>query len=628
MQINEYHQIHLNSKGLRQKHSKFYQDFFAKNSLVVSCPGLLLWSPTYSAGYGGAVLVNKLPVRALIGLRKGKKDQKRQIIFKQFYSFFPELNKFQTVDEVLPYWNSRAGKMYSYFLEKEGFSSPIEVSVLCEIPISRGWHTLQAICAALGFALEIWRGNLSPEEINYFSNTQTKELIQNKKFEKILKKIWKVASYAAGVLEDGYAIASTLISSYYPLIYYHEQDPIFWDKYQDLGFDNPKSYYNLPEGMAWRVIRMEEVFPLASYPQWAFNFSIIHIGKECPLVHIYNSQYYRQYQLGEITKFILNNFLKTVSQNFKKLPVFLEICRDTKKIPGWMSIFKSYRLSSVILSLEILRAFYLMAKYGHQAENMRNFFRLITLCQNVQDYISPPLQLMDQICAIFNHRGKEISEIGAAAKMISQGIQGDILLVTPLSDHDKIFQSTLLDLKKIVSGPICCEYISRCDGLEKDGIKVEQFIEKNLYSPFISPTSLVLKILDSTNKVSSQIITEEELEKSLKEFDILGNLNEKKIYVRGHMLSSRDIHSSKITLDIFKTFFDQQKEELSSKDFLPSSYTKDRNLMESKIIRPFLATFKKYTHRDLNLKITGGLASKFKLTLKPHNIKIGLVKRK
>jgi hypothetical protein len=33
--------------------------------------------------------------------------------------------------------------------------------------------------------------------------------------------------------------------------------------------------------------------------------------------------------------------------------------------------------------------------------------------------------------------------------MISQGIQGDILLVTPLSDFDKVFQSVLPDLKNL-----------------------------------------------------------------------------------------------------------------------------------------------------------------------------------
>jgi len=628
MQINEYHHLHLNSGELKQKHPEIYQDFFAKNSLVVSCPAILLWSPTYSAGRGGAVLANKLPVRAYVGIRKGNKNQEKQLMFKYFYSFFPENNQFQSVDEVLPYWNSRAGKICNHILQKENFKEPVEISVLCEIPISRGWHTLQVISSALTFAINLWLGRLSPEDIKEFSSIATEKLIESEKFNQALKTAWKVASYAAGVLDDGYAVASTLIDSYYPLIYYHEEDPVCWDKYQDLDFDNPKSYYNLVENINYRLLRMEEIFPIAPYPQWAFNFGIIHIGKECPLVHIYNSQYYRQYQLEEIVKFTTSYFTKTVPDNFKEIPYFLNICKDTDKISGWMSIFKNYRLSSVTLSLEFLKCFYHLAKFGHQVNHLRDFFRLVSLCQNISGFISPPIQFMDQVCAIFNHRGHEINELGVGVKMISQGIQGDILLVTPLSDFDKVFQSVLPDLKKIVKGPICCEYIARCDGLEKEGIKVEQFLGKNLYSSFVSPSTLILKTMDTANKVSSQIITKEELEKSLVEFDIFGNLNEKKIYIKGNVLTSEDVHSTKVTLEILKTFFDRQEKELLSQAFPSSSYAKDRNLMESKIIRPLLAAFKKYTEKNLSLQIRGGLGSKFSIIFKPENLNVGLVSQK
>jgi hypothetical protein len=164
--------------------------------------------------------------------------------------------------------------------------------------------------------------------------------------------------------------------------------------------------------------------------------------------------------------------------------------------------------------------------------------------------------------------------------------------------------------------------------LEKEGIKVEQFLEKKLYSDFVSPSALILKTIDSENKVDSQIITKEEIERNLAEFDILGNLNEKKIYVKGNALTSEDVHSVKVTLEILKTFFDRQESELQSSSFPSSSYAKDRNLMESKIIRPFLAAFKKYTEKSLNLQIRGGLGSKFSIIFKPENLNVGLVGQK
>lgn len=628
MQINDYHRIHLNTENLKKSHPEIYQDFFAKNSLVVSVPAVLLWSPVYAAGRGGAVLLNKLPVRAYIGLRKGNQKEGRGIVFKKFFSFYPEINKFQRVDEVLPYWNSRVSKICNYLLQKENFDDNLEVSILSEIPISRGWHTLQVICTALIFALDLWHGNLSFQEIKEMPEIATDKLIENKKFNRLIRKAWRVASYAAGVLDDGYAVASSLISSYYPIIYYHEKDPVYWDQYEDLGFENPKSYYNLVENMDFRIARMEEIFPIVSYPQWAFNFGIIHVGKECPLVYIYNSQYYQQHRIEEVVKFVETYFAKTVPKSFKELPQFLKICQPTSKLSGWASVFENYRMSSLALSLEFLKAFYQLAKFGHRVEHLREFFHQINLCQDIQNIISPPVQLMGEVCSIFNHRGHEVNELGVGVKMVSQGIQGDILLVTPLSDFDKVFYSALSDLKKIVKGPICCEYISRCDGLERGGVRVEQFLEKKLYSKFVSQSALILKILDSTNKVDSRIVTKEEIEKNLPEFDIFGNLNEKKLYINGRPLTSSDVHSTKVTLEIFKTFFENQKKELPSQAFPPSSYTRDRNLMESKIIRPFLAAFKKYTKKSLNLQIKGGLASRFSIIFDANGLKVGLVTKK
>lgn len=621
--------LHLNSKALQDKHPSVYQDFFAQNSLVVSCPAILLWSPAYAVGRGGAVLVNKLPTRVYVGLKEGKKNQKELLFFKNFVSFFPENDEWRLVDDVLPHWNSRAGRMWSHLLQKEGFPGRLEVSILSEAPLNRGWHSLQVICSALTFAIEVWRGNFTPAEIGELTSMPTEQLINNKKFNKTLITAWRTASYTDGVLDDGYAVAACLIDSYYPLIYYHEPDPSYWDQYQDLGFDNPNSYYNLVENMSWRIIRMEEMFSLPIYPQWAFDFGIIHVGKECPIVQIYGSQYGRQNQLEDTVNFITTHFTRTVPDNFKKLPFFLEICQNKKEISGWMSIFLHYRACAVSLSLEFLKSFYYLAKFGYQTEHLRSFFRLINLCQNIQSFISPATKFTDEVLSMLVSHGNATDELGVGVKIMSQGIQGDILMVSPSASFNKVFKDVFHDLEKIVKGPVYLEYLSHCDGLEKKGIRIEQYIKNNIYSPFVSQASLTLKIIDNDNKASTQLITKEELEKVLPDFDLLGDIDNKKIYIRGRPLTSKDIHSAKISLALLGKFFKEEKQQLTAQEIttIVSSY-RDRNQMESKVVRPLVVAFKQYTNKRLDLTVSGKLGSNFSVIFKPTGLKIGLIEKK
>ena len=625
MDIGQYHRIHLNSESLKKAHPEIYQDFFSKNSLVISYPGILLWSPIYAAGRGGAVITSKLPARVYVGLKVAEPGQAPTATFQGFQAFYPEANEFKTVGEVLPYWNSRAGKIINHLLKKNNFKDKIEISILSEVPIARGWHTLQAISAAISFALEIWQDKISPAELSEIASAGTEKLAANRQYQRALTQAWKITSYSAGVLDDGYAVAAGIIDSPYPSIYFHEEDPVYWDQYQDSGFDDPNSYYNLVERIGHRLVRMEEIFNLPPYPQWSINYGIIHVGKECPLSQIYNAQYNRQNQLEKIVEFTDKHFSKTVPENFKKPPSFLEICRASEERSSWMELFKNYRLSSLSLSIEFLRSFYNVAKFGYQTEYIRELFRLTNLCQNMAGYISPPIHFMDEVCATINHRGQDLSEFGVGVKMISQGVQGDILLITPLSDFEKVFKNVLPDLQKITRGEICCEYIARCDGLEKKGMRLEQYLRKSVYSEFISPTSLILKTIDSESRTHSRTISREEFKKAIKDFDIVADSDEKKIYIRGKALTSKDIHSAKVTLEILKKFFEAERSELPASALPESSYSSDRNAMESKIVRPLAASFERYTGKKINFKVTGGLGSDFSLILKPTNFKIGIV---
>lgn len=622
-----YHR-HLNSDNIKKAHLGTYEDFFSANSIAISCPGVLLWTPAYSAGRGGVVISGKIPFRAYIGLGKSSKNQGSALVFKKFISYFPEGDVFKESKENLNFWNSKAGVFINNYLKKQGYKIPLEVSILSEIPINRGWRSLHVICSALAGALFLHLGKCTLEELQQWPQMPADELMKIDKFNEMIRFGWNLASYTAGAISDGYHFPTSLIDSHYPLIYYRERDPISWNQYKDLGIDDKDSYYNQVHKINFRYIRMEELYKLNKYPEWPFDFGIIHVDKECPMSYICSSQYYRKHYFGPLVEFITKIFPSTVPDNFKERPYFLEMCEEAKGEDAWLSIFYKYRENPVILSTEFLKSFYNLGKFGPQPENLTEFFRQISFCQRVQGLVNPSTMFMDQVCSMINYRGHEISRLGVGTKMISPGIEGDLLLVTPYSDFEKVIKHVLPELEKTVRGRVFVEYIAKCDGIEGRGIKVEQYLDRGMFSPLISKESMVLKNIESNNQVSSYIVTRQGIEKEINTFDILGELDAKKIFIKGKPLSSEDIHSTRVTLEILNTFFKRQKSELNSSDFPKSSYNQDRNSMESKIIRPLLSAFKKYAKSNLDLRITGGLASKFSIIFKPGTHKIGLVSKK
>ena len=213
------------------------------------------------------------------------------------------------------------------------------------------------------------------------------------------------------------------------------------------------------------------------------------------------------------------------------------------------------------------------------------------------------------------------------AKLISEGILGDILIIGPYQSVRKTIEKAQDDVQRLIGQPLYCEYASWCDGEESEGVKIEQMMSENLYSGFISPQTYVIREINADGEVAGSLVSFEEYQKQISAFDLLGDLDEKKIYIKGNLLSSSDIHSSKATLETLNKFFEKKRTQLSARELDSSSYS-DRNQMESKIARPLVAAFKKYTGKKLNLVVSGGLGTNYSITFDPNGHKIGLIGKK
>lgn len=165
-------------------------------------------------------------------------------------------------------------------------------------------------------------------------------------------------------------------------------------------------------------------------------------------------------------------------------------------------------------------------------------------------------------------------------------------------------------------------YANWLDWVEKEWLKVEQDLEKNIFSNFIPRNSLVLENINWDSK----IIDRDFLEKNYIDWLVLDFIS-KKIYLDSEKLTSKELHSQNTTIEILEILLKNLWKEVSNKDLPRSSYSTNKNEMIWKIIWPLTKLIEKRKKVKLNLECKWSL-SKFYLKLSKNNkIDISIIRK-
>ncbi|KKU13835.1 MAG: hypothetical protein UX17_C0007G0001, partial [Parcubacteria group bacterium GW2011_GWC2_45_7] len=197
---------------------------------------------------------------------------------------------------------------------------------------------------------------------------------------------------------------------------------------------------------------------------------------------------------------------------------------------------------------------------------------------------------------------------------------GDVLVVSEPGVQQGLIKGLGAALRK-QRIPFELDYASWRDGNSKEGLKVEQFLEKGIMSSFISSGLKALRSRDQDGQERKIFLSTEEFARKRSSFDVLVDAKESRIYVRGRALSSKELHSTKTTIKILRTLDAHFGKEVSASALPPSSYI-DRNEMQSKIVSPLMQIVKKRLGKHLPLTITGGPAKNFTMRLDAGEVKI------
>ncbi len=155
----------------------------------------------------------------------------------------------------------------------------------------------------------------------------------------------------------------------------------------------------------------------------------------------------------------------------------------------------------------------------------------------------------------------------------------------------------------------------------KHGIQKEQDTQNKVFSEHFPKKGLVIINYDGTIEInnSGENLTEYKNHITL---DTIRN----KIYINNHKLTTKELHSQTMAVELLKYFLDKKDEVIFNSELQPSSYTKNKNLLNSKVIIPLKRAIKERLGKEIPLSCFGGLHD-FSIQLKSHDLKFWLIKR-
>ncbi len=154
--------------------------------------------------------------------------------------------------------------------------------------------------------------------------------------------------------------------------------------------------------------------------------------------------------------------------------------------------------------------------------------------------------------------------------------------------------------------------------------QLEHRPSQKIYSPRYKP-----KIYYLYNLTWKKYTKKEEIpitKKTYNSVDIMINTIENKIYIWWKKLTSKELHSQSMTIELLTKLLQQPKQTLYNQDLTPSSYSKNKNDMNSKIIIPLKRVIKKRLGKALQLSCMWQLHHFF-IERDPNNIKIAIVQQ-
>ncbi len=596
----------MNSKNLKKTYIQTYEKFFLENQTVISAPFVLSRSGDILHNYSGVSIKQKIPLRIYMWYTK---TMNKKISIKKVYHL--DMNEYQFIEsnaiEYAPYIADIEKELERKYGKLFHGDEGIEINILSELP--RGvWLWFGSILALLLSVVitTLWSTIDSNKIVHMRIQNINEALIDTKgDVYKIFEDAFHFDKSIYGMIGSGTKMAS-FFDSPYPIVSFSED----FDKLLVPEGNIVNRYYGFRLNNLFKWLRDNPYVPI--------DYGVMYSGKPVLLEQIAWSKYKTN---QNITRTIKSDFKKIFGDNFSnlhhnKIPKFYKhlIAPETDEFDA------TYGKLMGILSLKIL---YFMSKIYSEAYEETNMLQFLDALKKFRqgDCVTRNSSTnFIKFIKIFHKNFHGPQKYISLSPSDSTIMWWSLIFAMPLEWFRKMAvdaaDKTNMDFvgSKLI-------YSNWIDGIEHEGVKIEQDIHQWIYSEFLDSSSYIVKTADGKVQISDY----DTAIKNNNKWILLDMLNNK-IFINGRKLTSEDLHSQTATVDILKILIENTGKDVSNRTFVVSSYSKNKNDMLGKIVLPFIELIEKETGKKMPLICKWSMYD-FYVKLNPSDIDIVVIDR-
>ncbi len=597
----------MNSDSLYETFKEHYDELFMNSDLVLSLPySISLFGWTASV-FGWPVMNQPIPHRGYIGLKKSKKWHWIQILsYKRICHITGKIEQ------------SKNDIFYSpsnIFLEKLAILFPefhIEISILTEFES----RNADIISGGIILGLDILVGKVDQKMINLLKISDCKTFYENNYVIDLLKRTLTLRlnyneSTIGGSSLDSFITG--LIDSNLPIL--HMQEKHFYSVSGETV--NKKEMLKKVDEM-WLIYitkRSEEFMNTEFNKELPFDIMMFSLG------NYRNIGWYQAFlNWWENSEKIKESLIKDNVAN--KDSFFIQSFEKNYLLHKSVEIISSYIFHVTKIFLDTLLV---KEKLGTFFFYLRRNIELINTLLGKYNLSSHEWEDFDMgnleafLLNLYPNLRKDSYFIYTTGSSIE--LKYVILFPKYLSNYSSIEINK--ELQKQFNKPVSLLYSSKNDWIANEGLRIEQFLENNIFYKNTWEKSIILINKDGTKSLFTN--QEQAMEKGNKGI-LLDKINQK-IFINGEKINSKDLLSQNATVDILSLLLDNFWSEVKNSLLPRSGYSKNKNEMVSKIIIPLLRLVEYKFAYQLPLTCKGNLQDYY-LKLENPEIDIFIMKKK
>ncbi|HMT01067.1 MAG TPA: hypothetical protein PKD96_01860 [Candidatus Absconditabacterales bacterium] len=593
----------MNSQSLQKDYYDLYKSFFGQHTTVISMPFMINWSGDVMANYTGISIKQKIPLRLYIGISPANTGK---ISLENITYYEPSESSFTTTPLLCyaPYFmdvEKYLKKKYKSYIEKY---KGLKITIFSELPRSMGLGFNSLVALGIVTGLKTLDGSLTENKLKKIQK-QTIQSALNNEILGLRDLIYEAMEL--DIVISGKPSSSTKISSffdgYYPTIAFKE-DASTTISQNELGC----------EIFGYRL--NEIVKGLDNIPYFPFDFAVVYSGKPVIIEQLTKERSTVLSWVQDAKKFFQESFSPACSQQLPiKKPKFYKNFVDTTNDP----ILETYGKIMGATSIEVLYCLKQLLTKDYSDATMTNFLDSLN-----NMYLAHRITRKNSISFtnFMSHLKKNLREFPGIMALYpndSTIMGGTVTFVSPHETMRQSLMTAVRSIEKTHPGASLL-YNSWADGLEKDGLIIEQAITQDVCSKFVPRGNRILQTYDGGIIVGEKDVLVQEAQ-----HDVILDMVHGKIFVRGKKLTSQELHSQNATVELLSMLFSNLDTEISNKLLSASSYSKNKNEMISKIVLPLRKVVQEKLDKDLPIECSGKL-SLFGVKLKKNSVRVGFLK--